>query len=354
MKLLIVGCGNIATSYVRDIKAHAGLEIVGFTDVDHQRAESFAREHGGTAYPDLTAALADPAVEMVVNLTIFEAHYTVVKQALEAGKHVYSEKPLALKYQEAEELVRLAHARGLRLACAPITFLGEAQQTALKQVRSGELGTVRLVYAEVNQGRIESWHPNPGPFYAVGPNLDVGVYPLSITTAVLGRVARLSAYARTLYPQRVTKEGIPFTITAPDYYVINLEFESGPVMRLTTNFYVSKETKGGKVIEFHGDKGSLALESWFESGVRVEQSEFGKPYHAVPLLRPASSALDWARGVQDFSQAIESGRPARVTGEHAAHVVEILDATNRSVADGGQPVTLHSDFPLPDPMDWAR
>jgi predicted dehydrogenase len=355
MKLVIVGCGNIATAYTKSIKAKKNLELVGFSDLDPARAQTFATEHGGIAYPSLEAALADPDVDTIVNLTIFDAHYSVIKQSLEAGKHVYSEKPLALKYAEARELVQIAASRGLRLAGAPITFLGEAQQTASKFIRDGHLGQVRLVYAEVNWSRIEGWHPNPKPFYEVGPFLDVGVYPLAWLTSLFGPAQRVVAYAKTLYPNRVTKDGTPFTITAFDYYVANLEFDDGITVRLTVNFYVHQNNKQGANIEFHGDRGSLSATSfagWFMPDSRLEFAEFGKDYTEVPLAKTASNEVDWARGLEDLSNALTENRVSRVTGEHAAHVVEILEAVNRSAKDN-TPVALTSSFEKPALMDWV-
>ena len=353
LKLAIIGCGNIAGPYAKNIKQHSELKLVGFYDVDGSRAEAFAKEHGGKAYPTLEAALADPEVDAIVNLTIFNAHYEVNKKGLEAGKHVYSEKPLALVYSEAKELVAIAKAKNLRLAGAPITFLGEAQQSAMKMIRDGKLGKVKVIYAEVNHGRIESWHPNPAPFYAVGPNLDVGVYPLALLTALFGSAKRVTAFATTLSPNRVTKDGTPFTIEAPDFYVINLEFENGPLVRLTTNFYVSGRTNQGESIEFHGDIGSLYMHGWFGANSKLEYADFGQPYAPIALHKPTDVVIDWARGLVDFADAIKTGRVSRVTGEHAAHVVEILEATNQSVKTH-QPVKLGSSFAPPALMDWVE
>jgi predicted dehydrogenase len=357
-RVAVIGCGNIAGPYSKDILKHPSLEIVGFSDIDTARAQAFATEHGGKAYANLEEALADPSVDVIVNLTIFQAHYEVVKAALNAGKHAYSEKPLALKAHEAHELVELAKAKNLKLGCAPITFLGEAQQTAMKMVREGKIGTPRVVYAEVNHGRIESWHPNPAPFYAVGPNLDVGVYPLALTTALFGRVKQLTAFARTLSPNRVTKDGTAFTVTSPDFYVVNLEFDGidgkpGVLVRLTTNFYVSGSTNQGEGIEFHGDVGSLFLHSWFVANSKLEYADFGKDYEAIPLVKETDQAIDWARGLLDFCDAIQHGTQSRVTGDQAAHVVEILEATDES-ARTGQTVVLKSTFEIPAPMDFAK
>jgi predicted dehydrogenase len=352
MNLAIVGCGNIAGPYSKDIKKRASMNLAGFYDVDHSRAQSFAKEHGGNAYASLEDVLSDPSVDVVVNLTIFNAHYEVVKKALLAGKHVYSEKPLALVYAEAKELVALAKERNLYLGCAPITFLGNAQQSAMKYIRDGKLGKVRMVYAEVNHGRIESWHPNPAPFYAVGPNLDVGVYPLALLTALFGPAKKLSAFATTLSPNRVTKDGTPFTIEAPDFYTIFLEFSEGTHVRLTTNFYVSSHTRQGEGIEFHGDKGSLHLESWFMASSKLYYADFDKEYEPLELVKPTEVGIDWAVGLQDFTDSIKAGQPSRVTGTQAAHVVEILEATNTAIKTG-QVLELQSSFTKPAPIDWA-
>jgi predicted dehydrogenase len=346
MNLAIVGCGNIAGPYSKDIKNHPSMNLVGFSDIDVSRAQQFAKEHGGKAYASLDEVLADKSVDVVVNLTIFQAHYEVVKKALLAGKHVYSEKPLALVYAEAKELVELAKSKGLYLGGAPITFLGEAQQSAMKYIQDGKLGDVHVVYAEVNHGRIESWHPNPAPFYAVGPNLDVGVYPLALVTALFGPAKKLTAFATTLSPNRVTKEGQPFTIEAPDFYVVNIEFPKGQLVRLTTNFYVSGSTRQGEGIEFHGEKGSLHLESWFMANSPLFYADFGKPYEPLASLKPTETGIDWAVGLQDFTDSIKAKKVSRVTGSHAAHVVEILEATNEAVKTG-RAVELGSSFTPP-------
>jgi predicted dehydrogenase len=275
----------------------------------------------------------------------------VVTRCLEAGKHVHSEKPLALTYAEARGLVELAEQKGLRLGCSPFTYMGEAQQTAWKQVREGRLGTVRVVYAEVNHGRIESWHPNPGPFYQVGALFDVGVYPLTLLTAMFGPARRASAYGRVLYPDRVTKAGAPFHIETPDYVVAAVELDSGVLVRLTTNFYVGGHGKQ-KGVEFHGDLGSLYLSSWQRFDAAVEFAEYGGQYQPVPPVRAPYEGTEWGRAALDMAESIRAGRPHRATGEHAAHVVEILCAIADSTARGA-PVEVHSSFTPPALMEWA-
>ena len=139
---------------------------------------------------------------------------------------MHSEKPLALRHDEARELVELADARGVRLSCAPATLLGEAQQSLWKLVRDGAIGRVRVVYAEANWDRIERWHPDPTALYAVGPLVDVGVYPLAILTAMFGPGRRVQAYATIVEPDRVRRRRPPFRLSAPDFVVALLELET--------------------------------------------------------------------------------------------------------------------------------
>lgn len=349
--IAIIGCGNIAGPYARDLAAYPQVNLLGVTDIDFQRAENLARQHNCQAYPSVEAVLADEAVDLVVNLTIHHAHTQIITQCLEAGKHVHSEKPLSLTYEEAQGLVELARSRGLRLGCSPFTYMGEPQQTAWRVIKEGRVGPVRLVYAEVNHGRIESWHPAPGPFYEVGALFDVGVYPLTILTAIFGPARKVLGYGRVLYPDRVTKEGVPFHIDTPDFITATVELEGGVLVRLTTNFYVGGHTKQ-KGIEFHGDRGSLHLGNWQRFDTTVEFAEYGQAYQPVPLVKEPYPGTEWGRGVLDLALAIRDNRPHRATGEQAAHVVEILCAIAKSV-ESGQAVELQSTFTPPAMMEWA-
>ncbi len=348
----IVGCGVISEAYARDMKAFPELELVGMTDLLPERAQKLAEKHGGRVYPRLADMLADEGIDVVLNLTIHHAHYAVTRQCLEAGKHVHSEKPLAMTYEEARELVELAEQRGLRLSAAPFTVMGEAAQTAWKAIREERLGQVRLVYAEVNWGRIEVWHPEPQPFYEVGALFDVGVYPLSILTAMFGPARKVSAYGTVLWPERVTKRGLPFTINVPDFVVTMIEMANGVVVRLTTNFYVTQQGQQAG-IEFHGDIGSLYLPSWHMYNANVQYGAFNQPYEPVPLVREGFNGLQYAYSLHDMAEAIANGRPHRASGEQAAHIVEILCAATEAMKTG-TPVLLTSTFTPPEPMEWAR
>jgi predicted dehydrogenase len=344
LSVAVVGCGNISGAYGETMSAYPSVRIAGATDVDTTLSTAFVERFGGVAYPSLDDVLGDPAVDAIVNLTFPAVHAEVTTAALNAGKHVHSEKPLAGNYASARSLVDLAADRGLRLSCSPITFLGEAQQTMWRLVESGAIGRVRVAYAEVNWNRIESWHPRPEPFYGIGPFADVGVYPLTILTAMFGPARRVTAFGTVVYPDRMTSSGEPFTPGSPDFGVAVLELESGVVVRLTANFYVSRLTKQSG-IELHGDTGSIHLADWQLFDSKVELARFGEPYESVPVENPYPGT-DWGRALGDLSHAIGSGHPHRATGAHAAHMCEILDAIAVSVVEG-RAVEITSSFTRP-------
>jgi predicted dehydrogenase len=346
LRVAVVGCGNISGPYGETMSAYPSVRIAGATDVDKTLSAAFVERFGGVDYPSLDDVLGDPDVDAIVNLTFPATHAEVTTAALNAGKHVHSEKPLAGNYASARSLVELAADRGLRLSCSPLTFTGEAQQTARKLVESGAIGRVRVAYAEVNGGRIESWHPRPEPFYRIGPFADIGVYPLTILTAMFGPARRVTAFGTTVYPDRTTTSGEPFTPGAPDFGVAAIELENGTVVRLTANFYVPRlPTHNG--IELHGDTGSIHLEDWQQFDAAVEIARYGEPYEAV-RVENAFHGIDWARALDDLSDAIASNRPHRATGAHGAHIVEVLDAITTSVTEG-RPVDITSSFARPEP-----
>jgi len=173
--------------------------------------------------------------------------------------------------------------------------MGEGQQTAWKLIREGRLGTIRLAYAEVNWGRIESWHPAPGPFYQVGALWDVGVYPLTILTTMFGPARRAWAYGTILHPDRETSAGVPFHIETPDFVVAVVELEDGPLIRLTTDFYVSRRSSKQDGIEFHGDLGTVYLSTWHDFDATVEFARFNQPFSPVPPVRSQMKSSSKAR-----------------------------------------------------------
>ena len=352
LRVAVAGCGNIAGTYGEQLAHHATVRTVGAFDLDESRARAYAEKFGGQVYHTLDQLLADPEVDAVVNLTIHQAHPEVITRCLEAGKHVHSEKPLAMTFVECTRLADLADQRGLRLSAAPVVWLGEAQQTLWRALRRGLIGTPRAVFAEVNWGRIESWHPNPAPFYEVGPVFDVAVYPITTLTTFFGPVRRVSARGGVLLKDRRTKDGRPFAPASPDYTVSTLEFESGVVCRLTCNFYVGWHTSQ-KGFEIHGDLGSLAADTIYAFDSVVQHAEFGGGWRPLPLARVPFPGCEYARGVVELADAIHEDRPHRTTGRQAAHVVEVMAAVLESIRSD-QVQEVRSSFPPPAPCAWAE
>jgi len=356
LKVVVVGCGNIAGQYGEALNRCPEIKILGAQDLDPTRAKDWVAKHGGKAYATLDEVLADSQVEAVVNLTIQNAHVEVVTKCLQAGKHVHSEKPLAPTYAEAKKLVDLAAAKNLRLSCAPVTWLGEAQQTTWKLIRDGRIGTPRVAYVTVDWGRIESWHPNPAPFYAAGPVFDVAVYSLSLLTAWFGPVRKVTAGGGVLLPDRQTRDGKPFRITTEDWVGAVLEFACGLQVRLTANMYVLNPTQWQATLDFHGDAGSINTE-WFAATAPVRLCVNGGAYRRVPPVKPSAGAgrwyVDWAAGVVGLWRGLRTGQPHPTGGAHAAHVVEVMEAVHTAIR-AGQAVPVTSSFPPPPSQDWAK
>lgn len=350
-----VGCGNISGPYGDCVsKRPEQLRIVGAFDEVPEKAAAFCQKFGARIYPSLDALLEDPEVEIVVNLTIHTAHSSVTRRALMAGKNVHSEKPLATDRASGREVVEMARQKGLLLSCSPFVILGEAQQTLWKAVREGLIGDVVSVNAEMFWGRIESWHPNPGPFYApgAGPMLDVGCYPLNILTSVVGPVRGVRGLARITIPEREIaagpQAGQKFRVTTPDIVFGLLEFANGAMGRLTTTF--SPWHSNQKGLEIHGIKGSLSLENNVGFDTPVKLATFPKrEWENLPLVREPYKGIDWSRGVLDTAEALREGRPSRISGAQALHILDIC-LSILEASESGRPVTVESRFDPPAPL----
>ena len=351
-RVAIVGTGDIADRYAADIGRQPDLQLSGAVDLDAARAAAFAERHGVRAYRDLDDALADTDVDLVANLTAHRAHVPVTTAALDASRHVFSEKPFALTAADARNLLALADERGVGLAAAPTVFLGELAQTARRWIADGRLGTVRAVYAEVNWGRIEAWHDRAEAFYEIGPLFDVGVYPLTLVAALLGPFRRVeAAYADRLLRERRTKAGGTFEVAAPDFVTAILTTMDGAVVRLTANFYVTDPARQ-RGVELHGDAGSLWLSNWFQFEGTLEFAPVGEQYRTVPLLRTPAVAMPWAVGLADLWVSVNERRRPSADGELAAHVVEVLESIIRA-AETGRTIEMTSRPDRPPAAPWA-
>lgn len=355
LRLAIIGCGHICHQYGTHIQKHLEhLQIAGATDLDLSRAQAFCAEYGGKAYDSFEDVLSDPGVDLVVNLTVHHAHFELNSRALKAGKHVFTEKPMTLTYSQAVELTKIAEESHRRLGAAPITFLGEGIQTTAKFLEADKLGPLRLVYAEVNWGQIERWISAPAPYYTVGPLLDVGVYAITALTFLLGPVRRVWGYSTILKNPRSDKNGVEFAVTAPDFTTGVMEFASGVIARITTNYYVPITSQTHlQGFEFHGDEGTFSVSDYHCFTAQCRFIPYKQKPIVIPLLRPAAARIDRALGLVEMAEAIEENRPHRGSPEHACHVIEIMEGLQKS-SDESRFVEIQSTLQKPELTKWAQ
>lgn len=355
LRVAVIGCGHISKQYGDHLKRYPShLELAGATDLDFPRAEAFCTEYGGKAYRNVEEMIQDPNVDLVINLTVHHAHFDLNIQAMRAGKHVFSEKPMALTFAQAQELVRVSEETGTRLGAAPTTFLGEGVQTAARFLESGRAGPVRVLYAEANWGQIETWISAPAPYYTVGPLLDVAVYAITAMAYLLGPAKRVHGYSTILKNPRFDKEGREFPVTAPDFTTGMIEFANGMVARITSSYYVNvKGQRHLRCLEFHGDAGSFSLGCFHDMNPACRFIPYGKPPVEVPLLRPTDIRMDRAVGLADMAEAIHGGRRHLACPHQAAHVVEIMEALQTS-SDESRPVEITSTFERLPLMPWTE
>jgi len=346
VECVFVGAGAAAEEYAVGL-SDSPLSLAGVCDVDADRARGFADRHDAAAFTDLGTALADLDVPLAVNLTGHAAHAPVTRECLEAGRHVYSEKPAALDAETAADLVALADRQDRGYACAPMTPSCEPQRRAGRLLADGRLGPVGLGYAHAHVGRVTEWHDSPGSFLAVGPLYDGAVYPLSLLVAWFGPVERVRvADALGVWPARETAQP-----DAPTHVEATLALASGPVVRLTASFYAPHRTREFYGFELHGDGGSLYLRS---SGARgpgpgdVSYAREGRSYTHAPPPAPASGR-SYLEDVERFAAALADGRRPRKHARRAVHVVAVCAAIERAAAAGG-PVPVPEYGATADPV----
>jgi predicted dehydrogenase len=241
LRVGIIGCGNISGIYMKNCRTLPGLQLVACADVVQERAEAKAREHGINALP-VDALMESPQIDLIINLTSPAAHSVVNQRALEAGKHVYAEKPLAITREDGMATLALASGTGLRVGSAPDTFLGAGLQTCGRLIDEGVIGEPVAAVAFMAGHGPESWHPDPAFFYkkGAGPMFDMGPYYLTALISLLGPVARVSGTARKSFPERLATSdallGEHLSVEVPTHYAATLDFASGPVVTTIMSF----------------------------------------------------------------------------------------------------------------------
>ena len=337
----IIGCGNISTAYLKLAPLFSALELRAVADLNMEAARAPADKFGLRAetVEDLIAA---PDIDMVVNLTVPAAHYSVSTAVLEAGKHAYSEKPFVLSLDEGRRLRDLAEAKGLRLGSAPDTFLGGAHQLARAAVDAGRIGRVIGGTAHVMSHGMEAWHPNPDFFFrpGAGPVLDIGPYYVTNLVQMLGPVRAVSAMAATSFATRIIgsgpRKGEEGPVSTPTTIHALREFRSGALVTLGASWdvwahrhpnmelygsegslYVPDPNFFGGAVELAGPDGTLsAVDGW--------DHPFGKPNTEDKSGAPRANYR--GAGMADMAAAIAEGRPHRCNLDLALHAVDVMAA----------------------------
>jgi len=379
MKIAFLGCGYVTNMYRLTLAMHPELALVGVSDTEYSRAVNMGRLTGAPVYRDLDALLADSGAELVVNLTSPLAHFETTKRCLMAGKHVYTEKPLAMDLAHAIELAELADSKQLMLSSAPCTLMSEAAQTVWRAVREERVGTVRLVYAEMEDGMIhraplKAWVNEAGtgwPYineFETGCTVEHAGYVLTWLVAMFGRAISVTAFSDTLVHNKV-----PGQVLAPadDYSVACIKFASGAVARMTNGIYAEHDHR----LRIFGDEGVLEVQDprSDRSPVKLRRYYSLRRRRAlmpwaqnIPLLFPpgqqrmvkyrGSQSRDFCRSIADMAAAWRTGNPHYLGGRLALHVTELtLACQNASAlaAQGQMPYTMTTDPGELNPLPWA-
>lgn len=351
VKVGLIGCGMISKIYLENARELSIFDVVACADVIPERAQARASEFGIPNAPSVDALLADPEIEIVLNLTIPLAHAEVGRAVLAAGKHLYAEKPLAVSRADGRQLLDEARSRGLAVGSAPDTFLGGGIQTCRKLIDDGVIGEPVAAMAFYASHGHEGWHPDPDFYYqpGAGPLFDMGPYYLTALVALLGPIRRVSGAARVTFPERTItsqpKQGKVITVNTPTHVSGTLEFQSGVIGTVMSSFDVWPVDLPGILI--YGSEGTLLV---------PDPNTFGGPVR----LRPSGASRDWVDvplthgnvvnsrgiGLADLAYALRQHRAPRASGALAYHILDTMQALLDTSASG-QHVVLESQCERP-------
>lgn len=369
----IVGCGVISSIYMQNMAKFTGLRLVACADMRSEAAEAQARAFGCEA-SSIEALLARRDVDIVVNLTPPNAHFQVSHAALVAGKHVFGEKPITVEAADAAKLVAEAAARGLKLGCAPDTFLGAGGRTAREIIDSGKVGRILSGSCFLMSHGMEHWHPDPTFFFKPGggPILDMAPYYLGALVNLLGPVESVQARASAGFAERIVTaagpmQGKAISVETPTNVMAIVHFVSGADILFTMSWDVWKH--GHPPIELYGTEGSLRVPDPNFFGGAVEYTEKGGDWIVVetenrPYGKPNWRSPNWAPsmptranyrclGIADLASAAMKGTPHRASGALASHVLEAMHAMLEAGTRGGE-VRVHSRIERPAALSDAE
>ena len=349
----VIGAGTISDTYLENLTRFPDVRVVHVADLDVERAATQAAKHGVPTSGSVTGLLDDPAVDLVVNLTIPAAHVSVGLAAVEAGKHVWSEKPLALDRQSARKLLDSAAARGLRVACAPDTVLGPGLQTARRAVEAGRIGKPLMALALFQSPGPESWHPSPEFLFqdGGGPLLDMGPYYLTTLVQLLGPVRRVTGAGGRARDVRIIgsgpRAGTSFPVTVLTSVSALVEFVDGGSAQVVFSFDSAVRRNG--FVELTGTSGAAVLPdpNTFDGSTVLHLADGEEELAAV------GHSATRGTGALELVRAIRAGVPERASGELAYHVLDVMLSIEESIV-AGRSVEVEStvDVPPPLPSDW--
>ncbi len=342
----IVGCGNISSIYMQNMPSFAGIRLVGCADMRPETAQAQAEKFGIEAMT-IEALLARNDIDIVVNLTTPNAHFEVSNAALGAGKHVFGEKPICVEAEHARKLVAEATRRGLKIGCAPDTFLGAGGRLAREIIDSGKIGRVLSGTCFLMSHGMEHWHPDPEFFFKLGggPILDMAPYYLGALVNLLGPVARVQArtsagFAERLVTSEGPRKGHRIKVETPTTAMAIVEFAAGADVVFTMSWDVWRH--GHPPIELYGTDGSLRVPDPNFFGGAVEHTErggdwivsdsserpFGKPNWRSPNWAPSlpDRANYRCLGIADLASSVTRDTPHRTSGALASHVLDTMHA----------------------------
>ncbi len=349
----IVGCGVIAKVYAEKFAALPFIELSACADIDAERATAFAQAHSIARVLSVAELLADDGVDLIVNLTIPRAHYEVSRAAIDAGKSVYSEKPLALTVAEGRALVAAARTANVRIGCAPDTFLGAGLQTCRGLIDAGAIGAPVAANAFMLSPGPERWHPRPQIFYerGAGPLFDMGPYYFTALVALLGPARRITSSARITHTRRTIGseplKGQQIEVEVPTHVASVVDFVSGPIATLVTSFDV--QASRYRYLEIYGTEGTLAVPdpNTFGGPVQIKR-HFGDEWHDVPLTH-GNAKQSRGIGLADMVRGIQRSRAHRASGELSLHVLDLMESSIRASASAAH-VDLATSCPRPEPL----
>ncbi len=350
----VIGCGKISSVYLQAPQTFTILNIVACADLVRERAESQAARFGVPRALSVEELLADPTIDVVLNLTIPQAHAEIGLATLRAGKSLYGEKPLAVDRAQGQALLRLAMERRLSIGCAPDTFLGGGIQTCIKLLDDGAIGVPVAATAFCLSHGPESWHAEPDFFYqpGAGPLFDMGPYYLTTLIALMGPVQRVASSTRTTFPERVITSqphsGEKIQVNTPTHIAGTLDFANGAIATLITSFDVWHHHLPN--IEIYGSEGTLRVPdpNSFAGPVLLRKAH-EQEWREMPLTHGYTNNSRGI-GLADMAYAMRNGRPHRANETLAYHVLDIMQALHESAREGRH-IQLSSTCSRPAPLD---